>query len=192
VPPTDDVATTEQKISRALQALERDLARIRPGAASASLLDDVHVDVQGRRTRLIEIASVTIPDPRQIVIQPWDPASLRAIGTAISHSRIGLTPTVDGGTIRVFVPALTGDRRRELIDLVRKRLELARVDIRAIRHEAMAAIRDEGRSRSLSQDEVRRRSADLQRTTDRWIVEVDLRGAEKEASLGLTRHPRNE
>ncbi len=81
---------------RVLEAMERDFQKLRVGGASASLVDAIHVDHQGRRARLVEMANVTIPDPRQIVIQPWDPGSLRAIGTAISQSRIGLTPTIDG------------------------------------------------------------------------------------------------
>jgi hypothetical protein len=117
VPPDEDLTTIGQKMSRVLQSMERDFARLRAGAASASLLDDIHVDHRGHRARLIEVASITIPDPRQIVIVPWDPASLRAIGAAISQSRIGLTPTVDGQAIRLYVPGMTEERRREIVHL---------------------------------------------------------------------------
>src|SRR5688572_9286289 len=125
---TDALADAERGMQRTIAALERDLERIRVGGASASLIDGVQVDHQGRRARLIELASITIPDPRQIVIQPWDPSSLRAIGTAISQSRIGLVPTVDGPRIRLYVPALSQERRLELVDLVHKRVEQARVE----------------------------------------------------------------
>ena len=98
---TDVLANAEMGMKRTIEAMERDLQRLRVGGASASLVDGVHVVHQGRRARLIEMATVTIPDPRLIVIRPWDTSSLRAIGTAISQSRIGLTPTMDGPTIRL-------------------------------------------------------------------------------------------
>ena len=166
-------------MSRVLQAMERDFARLRTGAASASLLDDIHVDHRGRRARLIEVASVTVPDPRQIVIVPWDPASLRAVGAAISQSRIGLTPTVDGQAIRLYVPGMTEERRREIVHLVQKRMDQARVDIRALRHEGLAAIK----SRDGGKDEARRATARLQETTDRYVAEIDRLGRVKEASV---------
>jgi hypothetical protein len=120
VPDPGDLATIEAKMARVVQSMERDFGHLKMAAASASLLDDIHVDHGGRRARLIEVASVTVPDPRQIVIQPWDPGSLRTIGTAISQSRIGLTPTIDGPAIRLDVPAMTEDRRREIVGLVHK------------------------------------------------------------------------
>ena len=180
---SDDLAVAEEKMGRVIAALERDLQRVRTRAASASLVDEVYVDHHGRRARLIDVASIAIPDPRQIVIVPWDPSSLRAIGTAISQSRIGLTPTVHGPAIRLYVPALSEERRRELAALVRKRADQARVEIRTIRHEALAALRLRERDRSLGADEVRRSSALLQRMTDRFVDEVDRRGQAKEASL---------
>ena len=149
-------------MTRVLQSMERDFGHLKTGAASASLLDDIHVDHGGRRARLIEVANVTVPDPRQIVIQPWDPGSLRAIGTAISQSRLGLTPTIDGPAIRLYVPAMTEDRRRELVGLVHKRMDQARVEIRAVRHEALAELRAQERARSIGADEARRRTTLLQ------------------------------
>ena len=170
-------------MSRVLQSMERDFGHLKTGAASASLLDDIHVDHNGRRARLIEVASVTVPDPRQIVIQPWDPGSLRAIGTAISQSRIGLTPTIDGPAIRLYVPAMTEDRRREIVGLVHKRMDQARVEIRAVRHEALAELRGLERARAIGTDEARRRTTHVQQLTDRFVAEVDRLGRIKEASL---------
>jgi ribosome recycling factor len=179
VPGTKDPETIEEKMSRALQAMERDFARLRTGAASASLLDDVHVDHRGRRARLVEVASITVPDPRQIVIAPWDPSMLRAIGAAISHSRIGLTPTVDGPAIRLYVPGMTEERRREIVQLVQKRMGRASVDIRALRHEALATVK----SGNGSVDDIRRETARLQQITDRYIAEIDRLGRLKQASV---------
>ena len=170
-------------MSRVLQSMERDFGPLKTGAASASLLDDIHVDHNGRRARLIEIASVTVPDPRQIVIQPWDPGSLRAIGTAISQSRIGLTPTIDGPAIRLYVPAMTEDRRREIVGLVHKRMDQARVEIRALRHEGIEAGRDRQRRHETGADDARREADRLQRMTDRYVAEIDRLGRLKEASL---------
>ena len=177
------LASTEQKMVRTLDAMERDFARIRAGGASGAILDDVHVDHHGRRARLIEVASITIPDPRQIVISPWDPSSLRAIGAAISQSRIGLTPTVDGSAIRLYIPAMTEERRRELGGVVRKRMDQARVEIRALRHEALAAVRERDPKRPLGSDDVHRETALLQRMTDRFVAEIDRRGHMKEEEL---------
>jgi ribosome recycling factor len=179
VPDTTNPETVEQKMSRVLQAMERDFTRLRTGAASASLLDDVRVDHRGRRARLIEVASVTVPDPRQIVIVPWDPSMLRTIGAAISHSRIGLTPTVDGPAIRLYVPGLTEERRREIVQLVQKRMGQAGVDIRALRHEALATVKSD----SGSVDDIRRETARLQQLTDRYVAEIDRLGRLKQASV---------
>jgi ribosome recycling factor len=180
---SDDLAVAEHKMGRVIEALERDLERVRTGAASAALVEAVSVDHRGRRARILDVATVTIPDPRQILIVPWDPSSLRAIGTAISQSRIGLTPTIDGPAIRLYVPAMTEDRRRELVGLVHKRLDQARVEIRAVRHEAHADLRGLERTRSIGADEARRRTAHVQQLTDRYIAEVDRLGQTKEATL---------
>jgi ribosome recycling factor len=180
---TELLAATEQKMTRTIDAMERDFQQVRIGGASASLLNAIHVDHQGKRTRLIELANVTIPDPRQILIRPWDPSALRAIGAAISQSRIGLTPTIDGPAIRLYVPAMSEERRRELTGLVRKRMDQARVEIRAIRHEALAAVRAEDRERLVGKDEVHRETALLQRMADRFAAEIDRLGRLKEDSL---------
>jgi ribosome recycling factor len=177
------LANAELGMQRTIESMERDLQRLRVGGASASLIDGVHVDHLGRRARLSEVATITIPDPRQIVIRPWDPSSLRAIGTAISQSRIGLTPTVDGPTIRIYVPAMSEERRRELVGLVHKRLEQARVEIRALRHESLAAVRTRDPEHPAGADEIRRDEALLQRMTDRFVAEVDRLGRIKEASV---------
>jgi ribosome recycling factor len=180
---TDLLARTERRMRQAIVAMERDFDRIRTGAASASLVDAVRVDHGGRRARLVEIATVTIPDPRQIVIRPWDPTALRAIGAAISQSRIGLSPTIDGPAIRLYVPAMTEERRRELVGLVHRRAEQARVDIRAIRHEALAVHKAAARSHELGGDDARRESAALQALTDRRVAEVDRLAEAKEVAI---------
>jgi ribosome recycling factor len=177
------LASTEQKMQQTLDAMERDFQRVRTGGASASLIDAIQVDHQGRRVRLVELATITIPDPRQIVIRPWDPKTLRSLGTAISQSRIGLTPTIDGSTIRLYVPALSEERRRELVGLVHKRMDQARVEIRAVRHEALAALRARDPKRLVGSDDVRRETGLLQRMTDSYAAEIDRLGQIKEKSV---------
>jgi ribosome recycling factor len=178
-----DLAGAERQMRRVVDALERDLDRIRAGGASASMIEAIHVDHGGRRARLLDVATVTVPDPRQIVIRPWDPSALRAIGAAISASRTGLTPTMDGPLIRCYIPAMTADRRRELVEVVHRRLDGARVEIRAIRHAALADIRAAGHDRTIGEDEARRRTSTLQALTDRSTAEVDALGRSKEAAL---------
>ena len=177
------LAATEQKMTRTIEAMERDFQRVRTGGASASLIDAIHVDHQGRRARLVELATITIPDPREIVIRPWDPKSLRSIGTAISQSRIGLTPTIDGSAIRLYVPALSQERRLELVGLVHNRMDQARVELRALRHEALAALRARDPKLPVASDDVHRKTDRLQRMTDRFIAEVDRLGRIKEESV---------
>ena len=177
------LAGAEQRMARTIDALERDFQKVRVGAASGSMLDAIHVDHQGRRARLVEMANVSIPDPRQIVIQPWDPTSLRAIGAAISQSRIGLSPTIDGGAIRLYVPALSEERRQELVGLIHERMERARVEIRTVRHEALAALRAEAHDGRSGADAAARETGQLQRMTDRSVAAIDRLGRAKQESL---------
>jgi len=180
---SDALAAAEQKMARVIAAMERVFQKIRVGGASGSLIDAIQVDHLGRRVRLTELATITIPDPRQILIGPWDPGSLRAIGTAISQGRIGLTPTIDGGTIRLYVPALTEDRRNELAGLVRKRAERAHVEIRTIRHEALASLRARDRKHVTGADEVHRELDLLERSSERYAARVDRLARAKEEAL---------
>jgi ribosome recycling factor len=180
---TEILASTERMMARTLEAMERDFQQVRIGGASASLLDAIQVDHQGRRTRLVELANISIPDPRQILIRPWDSSSLRAIGTAISRSKVGLTPTIDGPAIRLYVPAMSEERRRELVTLVRKRMDQAHVEIRTLRHEALAAVRAEDRKPPLSADERHRATTLLQQVTDQFTAEIDRLGRLKEESV---------
>ena len=182
-PADGPLIAVERRMAQVVAALELDLKKIRVGAASGALIDAIQVDHGGRRQRLVELATVTIADPRQIVIRPWDPGSLRAIGTAISQSRIGLTPTIDGGTIRLYVPALTEKRRHELAGLVRQRVERAHVEIRTVRHEALGAIRARGHQHVAGSDEVHHELDRLERTSDRFGAEVDRLGQAKQATI---------
>jgi ribosome recycling factor len=177
------LASTELRMKRAIEAMERDFQRIRTGRASASLLDGVRADHRGSRSPLDHLASITIPDPRQIVIQPWDRSAVRAIGKAIAQLGLGLTPTIDGSAVRLYFPSPTEGRRRELVGLVRKRMEQARVDIRVLRHDANAALHKEQKGRGSGADELHGEMERLQRMTDRFSAEIDRLGQVNEHRL---------
>ena len=130
------VASADHKMARAVEAMERDLQGIRTGRASTSLVERIHVDYYGTPTALNQLASISVPEAHQIVIQPWDRSVLGAIEKAILKSDIGLTPNVDGSAVRLNIPQLTEERRRDLVRVVHKRMEEARVEIRNLRRDA--------------------------------------------------------
>ncbi len=179
------LASVEQRMVHAIEAMDGDFVRIRAGRATASLVERLRVE--GGRT-IGQVAGISVPDPRQIVIQPWDRSILAEIAKAITQSGIGLTPTVDGATVRLYFPSLTAERRRELVSLVHKRMEQARVELRGLRHEAAAALAREQRGGGVGTDATRRELELLQRLTDRLSAEIDRRGRIKEEAL-LERRP---
>jgi ribosome recycling factor len=177
------IASTERKMARAVEVLERDLAGVRTGRASTALVERLLIDYYGTPTPLNQLAGLSVPEPHQILIQPWDRSVLSAIEKAILKSDLGLTPAVDGSVVRLTVPPLTEERRRELVRLVHKRVEEARVEIRNLRREAAEVLRREERDGELSADEARRELEILQRLTDRFIAEVDRLGSHKEQEV---------
>ncbi len=177
------LSSTEKKMARAVEVMERDLGGVRTGRASTTLVERIHVDYYGTQTPLNQLAGISIPEPHQIVIQPWDRAVLNAIEKAIIKSDIGLTPNVDGTVVRLNIPPLTEERRRELVRVVHKRMEEARVEIRNLRREAAELLRKEERDGTLGADEVHRELESLQRITDRSIADVDRIGDHKEQEV---------
>jgi ribosome recycling factor len=173
----------EPKMQRAVEALDRELASIRTGRASSSLVERIVVDYYGTQTPLNQIAGISTPDSHLILIQPWDRSVLSAIERAITKSDIGLTPNVDGQVVRLNVPPLTEERRRDMVKQVRKRAEEARVEVRHHRREAADALKKATRDGDLSEDEERRELDALQKLTDRWIEQVDQRTERKEAEV---------
>jgi ribosome recycling factor len=177
------IATVEPKMARAVEVMERDFQGIRTGRASTALVERIHVEYYGTPTALNQLAGISIPEPHQIVIQPWDRGVLGAIEKAILKSDIGLTPNVDGTVVRLNIPQLTEERRRELVKVVHRRMEEARVEIRNLRREAAEAIKREERDGVLGSDEAHRELESLQRVTDRYIAEVDRVGGAKEREV---------
>lgn len=179
----DIVATADAKMVRAVAAMERDFTAIRTGRASTALVERLHVDYYGTQTQLNQIAGISVPEAHQIVIQPWDRSVLGAIEKAIIKSDIGLTPNVDGTVVRLNIPPLTEERRRDIVKTVHKRMEEARVEIRNIRREAVDALKKEEREGESGADEVHRFLDLIQKTTDRHVADVDRLGAAKEEEV---------
>ncbi|HET9852870.1 MAG TPA: ribosome recycling factor [Candidatus Limnocylindrales bacterium] len=177
------ITTADGKMGRAVEVLERDLQGIRTGRASTSLVERIHVDYYGTQTPLNQLAGISIPEPHQIVIQPWDRSVLGAIERAITKSDIGLTPNVDGTVVRLNIPALTEERRHDLVKQVHKRMEEARVEIRNHRRDAADNLKKLLKEGEVGADEERRLMDEIQKTTDRHVAEVDRVGAAKEQEV---------
>lgn len=172
----------EERMDKAIAALKRDLASLRAGRANPALLDRVQVEYYGSMTPVNQLANISTPDARTLVIQPWDKSSISAIEKAILKSELGLTPANDGSVIRLVIPALTEERRVELVKLTRKSGEDAKVAIRNIRRDANDEIKKLEKS-SISEDESRRHQDEIQKFTDKYIAEVDKTLAAKEKEI---------
>jgi ribosome recycling factor len=180
---TETLSSAEHKMARAVEAMERDFQGIRTGRASTSLVERLHVDYYGTQTPLNQLAGISVPESHQIVIQPWDRAVLGAIEKAIQKSDIGLMPNVDGTVVRLNIPPLTEDRRKDLVKSVHKRMEEAKVEIRNLRRDAADELKKEERDGDVGTDDAHRQLEQLQKTTDRWTAEVDRLGASKEQEV---------
>ncbi|NMO96191.1 ribosome recycling factor [Paenibacillus lemnae] len=164
--------SAEERMEKAILSLKRDLATLRAGRASTALLDRIQVEYYGAPTPVSQLANITTPDPRTLMIQPWDKTSLGDIEKAIMKSDLGLTPANDGNQIRLSIPPLTEERRAELVKMTKKFGEEAKVAIRNIRRDANDDIKKMEKT-DISEDESRRHQDDIQKTTDKFIAEVD-------------------
>lgn len=171
------------KMKKAVDALTRDLASIRTGRASPALVEHIKADYHGVLTPINQMASISIPEAKMILIQPWDRSSFRSIEKAILTSDLSLNPTSDSNAIRIPIPPLTEERRRELIKLVHKRVEEARIALRNLRREAIEKLRQTEKNKEISQDQYARASEQLQKLTDRFIDQVNDIGQAKETEI---------
>jgi len=174
------LTSAERKMARAVEVMERDFQGFRTGRASTSLVERIIVEYYGTPTPLNQLAGISVPESHQIVIQPWDRGVLGAIEKAILKSDVGLTPNVDGAVVRLNIPLLTEERRRDIVKSVHRRMEEARVEIRNVRREANDAIKKQERDGELGTDVAHREVDTLQKLTDRFVAEVDKVGAHKE------------
>ena len=168
------------KMSKAIEATEREFSKIRAGKASPAILNDVRVDYYGTPTPISQVAKVSVPEPRMLLVTPWEKTMVDPIEKAILAANIGVTPMKDGNCIRVSLPILTTERRQELAKIVRKHAEEGRVAIRNIRRDANDAIK---KNKDLPEDEAKKQQNEIQKATDNAIAEIDRLLAEKEADI---------
>jgi ribosome recycling factor len=179
----ETLTEVEPKMQRAIEAMERDFAGVRTGRASTALVERIQVDYYGTTTPLNQIAGISTPDAHLIVIQPWDRSVLSAIEKAIIRSDIGLAPNVDGTVVRLNVPPLTEERRREMVKQVRRRAEEARIEVRNHRRDTADTLKTALRDGDLSEDEEHRELDSLQRLTDRFVEAIDGLAERKEEEV---------
>jgi ribosome recycling factor len=175
--------TTEQKMDKSLQAFKADLAKVRTGRAHTGLLDHIHVDYYGTPTPLNQVAKVTLIDARNIGVTPFEKKMIQAIDKAIRESDLGLNPATQGDTVRVPMPALTEERRKELIKVVKHEAENARVAVRNLRRDAIQHLKDALKKHEVSENDERRAQDEVQKMTDRHVAAIDKLLAEKESEL---------
>jgi ribosome recycling factor len=173
----------ESRMKGAVQALEEDLAGIRTGRASPALIERLQVDYYGALTPLIQLASISVPEPRSLLIRPFDASSLKNIERAILASDLGLTPNNDGKSIRLNIPPLNEERRRELVRVVNHRVEEARVAVRNVRRDSIRDLREFEQEKLISEDDQKRGEEELQKITDRYIEDVNAVGERKEVEI---------
>jgi ribosome recycling factor len=179
----DLLRETENKMKKTLEVLEADLRTVRTGRASPAIVERLMVDYYGVATPLEQLATISAPEPQLLTIKPYDPGSAKNIERAIRASELGLTPNNDGKIIRLAIPRLTQERRNELIKVIHKRTEEARVSVRNIRRDANNDIRDFEKEKLVSEDEAERGREDLQKLTDRYVEKVDESGVRKEKEI---------
>lgn len=172
-----------ERMDKAIEALKRDFATVRTGRASVSLLDGVQVDYYGVPSPLNQVANLTVPEPRMILIAPWDKTMIPAIEKAILQSDLGLNPSNDGSIVRLAIPQLTEERRKDLVKIVNKKAEDAKIAIRNIRRDANDAMKKEEKDKVISEDECKAALEDVQKLTDKKVAIIDELREKKERDV---------
>ncbi|HEY6897224.1 MAG TPA: ribosome recycling factor [Rhodocyclaceae bacterium] len=175
--------TTETKMQKSLEALKNDLGKVRTGRAHTGLLDHVQVDYYGSPVPITQVANVTLLDSRTIGVQPWEKPMVAKVEKAIRDADLGLNPATQGDVIRVPMPALTEERRKELLKVVKHEGENAKIAIRNLRRDANNTLKEALKKKEVSEDDERRTQDEVQRLTDRYVAEVDKMLADKEKDL---------
>jgi ribosome recycling factor len=181
--PAEVKKNTEQKMQKSIETLKTDLAKVRTGRAHVGILDHVMVDYYGTPTQISQVANLTLLDARTIGVQPWEKKMLAAIEKAIRESDLGLNPATVGDLIRVPTPALTEERRKEMVKLVRSEAEDAKIAIRNIRRDANESLKKLLKDKAISEDDERRTQDEVQKLTDKFVAEVDKLVVEKEKDV---------
>ncbi len=179
----DILGDADRRMQKAIEVLKQDLAAVRTGRASAALLDRITVDYYGTPTPVNQVATISVPEARLLVIQPWDRKMLVDIEKAVQKSDLGINPNNDGQVIRLAIPPLNEERRLEMVKTVHKKLDEHKVAIRNIRRDAHDKLRDREKKKEISEDELKRGVDRLQKLTDRFITEMDKIGQAKEHEI---------
>lgn len=177
------ISNAEEKMKKSVEVFKKDLVGIRTGRATPAILDKVQVEAYGSPCPISQVANITVPDPRSIVIQPWDKGLLGSIDKAIQKSDIGIHPVSDGNIIRLAIPPLTGERRKELSKVVKKKSEEGKVSLRNIRRDVNDELNKLKKSSAASEDEVKRGTDQVQKLTDKYIKIFDEVTAAKEKEI---------
>lgn len=183
MPLEEILAQAEPRMKKAIEALRREVQTVRTGRATPALVEDLQVDAYGTPMPLIQLAGITAPEPRLIQVQPWDRGLIRAIEKAVMASDLGITPGNDGAVIRLPIPMLTEERRRDLVKLLHKKVEEGRVEIRTLRRHAHDEMRKKEKDAGVSADDFKRMEKRLQDLTDRYVAQVDEVGEAKEKEI---------
>ncbi len=173
----------EEKMQKSVEGLKKELASIRTGRATPTLIEHIKVEYAGVPTPLNQVAGISAPEAKLLIIQPWDKSSIHGIEKAILTSDLGLNPVSDGNVIRINIPPLSEERRQELTKVVRRRVEERRIAIRNLRREAMDALKELEKNKDISQDEHKRALNQLQKLTDSFVADTEQIGRNKEAEL---------
>jgi ribosome recycling factor len=179
----DILLEAEEKMMKTEQVVVNEFAGVRTGKASASLVENIMVEVYGSNMRIRELAGITTPEPRTLAIQPWDAQSLHPIEKAIQKSNLGLSPAIQGRTIRIFFPELSQERRVEFVKIIKKMAEDGRVAVRHVRRDAMEQLKKHAHDSGVTEDDVEKAEKELQRLTDEYIAKIDAHVVAKEKDI---------
>jgi ribosome recycling factor len=179
----DILLEAEEKMTKTEQVVQNEFAGLRTGRASPVLVENITAEVYGSHMRIRELASITTPEARVLMIQPWDASTVHPIEKAILKSNLGITPTVQGKIIRLVLPELSQERRHEMVKIVRKMTEDGRVAVRHVRRDAIEAIKKEGKQGGIAEDQVETAEKEVQKLTDQYIAKIDAHLAAKEKEI---------
>ena len=181
--PKYDKNDIERRMQGAVESLKGDLSGLRTGRANTSLLDPVVCEVYGAMMPLNQVATVSAPEPRMLSVQVWDRSNLTAVEKGIAHANLGLNPMIDGQTIRLPIPDLTEERRKELAKLAGKYAENAKIAIRNVRRDGMEALKEDEKKKDISEDDRKRGEDEVQKLTDKYVADADAAAAQKEKEI---------
>ncbi|HTL69717.1 MAG TPA: ribosome recycling factor [Candidatus Eisenbacteria bacterium] len=174
---------TEEKMKKTLDAVQQNFNGIRTGRATSGMVENIRIDYYGNMTPLKQMANITVPEPRMVLIQPWDAGALKAIEKGISDSDLGISPVIDGKLVRLVIPPLTRERREELVKIVHKQAEEGRVSLRSVRREGNENVKKLEKDKTVTEDESFKTQDLIQKLTDRYISLIDQAQAAKEKDL---------